>query len=110
MRVKISRTVRFSAAAGAVSAVFAIVGAPTAFADSSTIDCQGGQIAIDGQCNVPSSMDNTSDALGLPNGTANDVVPSLNQGGYVDQGGGPISGGGGGGAFGGGGGGGGHGR
>ena len=62
---------------------------------------------IDGNCAAPTSMDNTSDDLGLPNGSVIDVVPSLNEGGYVDQGGG-VSGGGGGGVSRGGGGG--HGR
>ena len=94
------------AAVGAGFAVSALIGAPTAIAQPGTIDCQDGQIVIDGQCNVPSSMDSTSDALGLPNGTVNDVVPSLPQSGSVlDQGSGSF--GGGGGSFGGGGGGGG---
>ena len=84
-----------------------MIGAPAAIAQPGTIDCQDGQIVIEGQCNVPSSMDSTSDALGLPNGTVNDVVPSLPQSGSaLDQGGGSF--GGGGGSIGGGGGGGGH--
>ncbi len=91
---------------GAISAALAVVGAPTAVADSFTLDCEDGQIVIDGQCNVPTSMDSTSEALGLPNGTVNDIVPSLPQSGStLDQGGGSI----GGGSFGGGGGGGGFG-
>jgi hypothetical protein len=92
-----TRTVRIAAAMGAVSAAFAVVGAPTAVAQPGTIDCQDGQIVIDGQCNVPNSMDSTTDALGLPNGTVNDVVPSLPQSGSgLDQGGGSVGGGGGG--------------
>jgi hypothetical protein len=105
MGVTTARTVRLLAAASAISAVFAMVGAPTAVADS-TIECQGGQIMIDGNCSAPSSMDNTSDVMGLPDGSINDVVPSLNQGGSDLSNGGGI--GGGGGVFGGGGGG--HGR
>jgi hypothetical protein len=50
---------------------------------------------IDGNCAAPTSMDNTSDDLGLPNGSVNDVVPSLSKGGYVDHGGGVFGGGGG---------------
>ena len=116
MRPTGSRTITsLLAAVGAGFAVSAI-GAPTAIAQPGTIDCQDGQIVIDGQCNVPSSMDSTSDALGLANGTVNDVVPSLPQSGSVlDQGGGSFGGGGGsfgggGGSFGGGGGGGGGGH
>jgi hypothetical protein len=105
MRPTRSRTITsLLAAVGAGFAVSALIGAPTAVAQPGTIDCQDGQIVIDGQCNVPSSIDSTSDALGLPNGTVNDIVPSLPQSGSVlDQGGGSFGGGGGGG-------GGGHGR
>ncbi len=78
---------------GAVSAALAGVGAPTAIADPSTVDCEDGQIVIDGQCNVTTGMDSTSDALGLPNGTVNDMVPSLPQSGTtLDQGGGSFGG------------------
>ena len=97
MRPTRSRTITsLLAAVGAGFAVSAMIGAPAAIAQPGTIDCQDGQIVIDGQCNVPSSMDSTSDALGLPNGTVNDVVPSLPQSGSVlDQGGGNFGGGGG---------------
>jgi len=80
MGVTQPRMVRLWAASAAISAALAMVGSPTAVADS-TIECQGGQIMIDGNCAAPTSMDNVSDALGLPDGSVNDVVPSLNQGG-----------------------------
>lgn len=78
------------------------------FAVLTDLVCSDGEVAIDGTCVLPDNTDNTSDALGLPNGTVNDVVPSLNQGGSDLSKGGGI--GDGGGASGGGGGGGGHGR
>ena len=53
MRATKSRTTSFLAAAGAAFVVSAMIGAPAAGADPATIDCQAGQIVIDGQCNVP---------------------------------------------------------
>jgi hypothetical protein len=76
IRVTNARTARLLAAAGAASAVFAMIGAPTALADSSDLACSNGDVAMDGTCVPPTTMDTTSDALTLPNGTANDVVPS----------------------------------
>jgi hypothetical protein len=53
MRATKSRPISLLAAAVAASAVSALlIGAPTAVADPPTIDCQEGQIVIDGQCNV----------------------------------------------------------
>ena len=95
MRVTRSRTARLLAAAGALSAAFAVINAPIAVAQPD-LACSGGE-AFDGSCVPPEDMNNANVALGLPQGTVNDVVPSLNQGGYVDQGGGGGIGGGGGG-------------
>ena len=44
-----------------------MIGAPTAVAQPGTIDCQGGQIVIDGQCNVPNN--NANNVPALPGGT-----------------------------------------
>ena len=52
MRATKSRPISLLAAAFAAFAVSALIGAPTAVADPATIDCQEGQIVIDGQCNV----------------------------------------------------------
>ena len=60
MRATKLRTSALLAAATAVSALSAIVGAPAAAADQ-TIDCQPGQIVINSQCNVP-SMDPNNNA------------------------------------------------
>ena len=87
MRVTRSRTARLLAAAGALSAAFAVINAPIAVAQPD-LACSGGEVAFDGSCVPPEDMNNANVALGLPRGTVNDVVPSLNQGGYVDQGGG----------------------
>ena len=87
MRVTRSRTARLLAAAGALSAAFAVINAPIAVAQPD-LACSGGEAAFDGSCVPPEDMNNANVALGLPQGTVNDVVPSLNQGGYVDQGGG----------------------
>ena len=54
------------AAVGAAVAASAAFGAPTAFADQ-TIDCQPGQIVIDGQCVAPpppTATDHSSDDNG----------------------------------------------
>ena len=110
MRVTRSRTARLLAAAGALSAAFAVINAPIAVAQPD-LTCSNGEVTFDGTCVPPEDMNNANVALGLPQGTVNDVVPSLNQGGFVDQGGGFDHGGGiGGGRGGGGGGGGEHGR
>lgn len=54
MRATRSRTITsLLAALGAGFAVSAMIGAPTAVAGPNTIDCQDGQIVIDGQCKVP---------------------------------------------------------
>jgi hypothetical protein len=60
------RTTALLAAAGAAFAASAMIGAPTAAADPATIDCQAGQIVIDGQCNVP-PMDPNNNAPRNPN-------------------------------------------
>lgn len=59
MRATQLRTTALLAAAVAASALSAIVGAPAAAGDQ-TIDCQPGQIVINGQCNVPSMDPNNS--------------------------------------------------
>src|ERR1700681_1984070 len=76
MRAAKSRTIRLSVAAGALSAAIAVLGAPTAAADP----CPNGEMALDGTCiPISSPLDTASATLGLPDGTVNDVVPSLNQ-------------------------------
>ena len=87
MRVTRSRTARLLAAAGALSAAFAVINAPIAVAQPD-LTCSNGKVTFDGTCVPPEDMNNANVALGLPQGTVNDVVPSLNQGGFVDQGGG----------------------
>jgi hypothetical protein len=52
------------------------------------LTCSNGEVALDGTCVPPEDMGTTSVALGLPRGTVDDVVPSVNQGGFIDQGGG----------------------
>jgi hypothetical protein len=63
-------------AAGALSAAFAVVGAPIAVAHADSLTCSDGEVALDGTCAPPT--DNTSTAMGLPQGSVNDVVSSLN--------------------------------
>jgi hypothetical protein len=76
MRAAKSRTIRLSVAAGALSAAFAVLGAPTAAADP----CPNGEMALDGTCiPISSPLDTASATLGLPDGTVNDVVPSSPQ-------------------------------
>ena len=87
MRVTRSRTARLLAAAGALSAAFAVINASIAVAQPD-LACSGGEVAFDGSCVPPEDMNNANVALGFPRGTVNDVVPSLNQGGFIDQGGG----------------------
>jgi hypothetical protein len=52
MRATKSGTISFLAAACAAIAVSSMIGAPAAVADPATVDCQAGQVVIDGQCNV----------------------------------------------------------
>jgi len=72
----ISCIVRLSVAAGALSAAFAVIGVPPAVAWADDLTCSDGEIALDGTCVPPT--DNTTTALGLPQGNVNDVVSSLN--------------------------------
>ena len=72
----ISRTARLSVAAGALSAAFAVIGVLIAVAHADDLTCSDGEVALDGTCVPPN--DNTSTALGLPQGNVNDVVSSLN--------------------------------
>ena len=59
----ISRTARLSVAAGALSAAFAVIGAPTAVAKADRLTCSGREVAIGGTCVRPNG--NTFTALGL---------------------------------------------
>ena len=70
------RTVRLSVAAGALCAAFAVIGLPIAVAHADNLNCSDGEVALDGTCAPPT--DNSSAALGLPQGNVNDVVSSLN--------------------------------
>ncbi len=71
MRPTRSRTITsLLAAVGAGFAVSAMIGAPAAIAQPGTIDCQDGQIVIDGQCNVPQvDPNNVVAPVEMPNGT-----------------------------------------
>ena len=60
------RTALVLAAAGAASAVLAMIAAPTAAADPSNLVCSNGEVAMDGTCSPAMSMDSTSDAMELP--------------------------------------------
>jgi hypothetical protein len=62
-------------AAGAASAVFAIFGAPTAAA----ITCSDSEVSYDGTCVPNTSTYNVTAAAGIPDGSVNDVVASINQ-------------------------------
>jgi hypothetical protein len=64
-----------AAAAGAASAVFAIICAPTAIAEPSDLMCSNGEVAMDGTCVPP---DNTAASLEVPQGTVNDTMPASN--------------------------------
>jgi hypothetical protein len=82
MRAATSRTARFSAAAAALSMACAVIGAPIAVAQT----CPNGEMALDGTCiPISSPLNTASDALGLPSGTVDDVVPSLNQSSLFDN-------------------------
>lgn len=63
-------------AAGALCAAFAVIGLPIAVAHADNLTCSDGEVALDGTCVPPT--DNSSAALGLPQGNVNDVVSSLN--------------------------------
>ncbi len=77
MRPTRSRTITsLLAAVGAVFAVSAIIGVPIAVAQADDLTCSNGEVALDGTCVPPN--DNTSTALGLPQGNVSDVVSSLN--------------------------------
>lgn len=82
MRAVITRAVRLSFAAGALSAAAAL-GVPTAVAYADDLNCSNGEVALDGTCVPPT--DNTSAALGLPQGSVNDVVSSLNNPSLFEQ-------------------------
>ena len=62
-------------AVAAASAVFAILSAPSAAA----ITCSDSEVAYDGTCVPPSSTYNVTAAAGIPDGSVNDVVASINQ-------------------------------
>ena len=80
MRATRSRTITpLLAAVGAGFAVSAMIGAPTAIAQPGTIDCQAGQVVIDGQCSVPDS--NANNVPAPPGG------PGMGSGGPVMGGG-----------------------
>ena len=76
MRPTKSRTITSLFAVGAGFAVSAIIGAPAAVAQPDDLTCSNGEVALDGTCVPPN--DNTSTALGLPQGNVSDVVSSLN--------------------------------
>jgi hypothetical protein len=61
-----------------------MIGAPTAGADPATIDCQAGQIVIDGQCNVPQVLPNNN----VPKGPTGGGTGVVSGGGGGDSGGG----------------------
>ena len=63
------------AAIGAGFAVSAMIGAPTAVAQPD-IACEGGQVVIDGQCNVPDVNANNLPAPGMGGG-----MPGMGGGG-----------------------------
>jgi len=62
-------------AASAASVVFAIVSAPTAAA----LTCSDSEVAYDGTCVPNTSTYNVTAAAGIPDGSVNDVVASINQ-------------------------------
>jgi hypothetical protein len=74
MRMTPSRAASLLAAAAA-SAVFAMLSAPTAAA----VTCSDSEVAYDGTCVPPSSTYNVTAAAGIPDGSVNDVVASINQ-------------------------------
>jgi hypothetical protein len=76
MCAAISPTLRRPAAAAALSVAFAVMGLPIAVAHADDLTCSNGEVAMDGTCVPPT--DNSSAALGLPQGNVGDVVSSLN--------------------------------
>jgi hypothetical protein len=67
----------------ALSTGFAVLGVPTAVAHADSLTCSDGEVALDGTCAPPS--DNSSAALGLPQGNVGDVVSSLNNPSLFDS-------------------------
>lgn len=83
MRQTKSRTITsLLATVGSAMAVSAIIGAPAAVAQADDLTCSDGEVALDGTCVPPT--DNTSTALGLPQGNVNDVLSSLNNPSFLD--------------------------
>lgn len=76
MYTAIARSVRRSAVAAALATGLTVVGLPVAVAYADDLTCSNGEVAFDGTCVPPT--DNTSAALGIPQGTMGDVVSSLN--------------------------------
>jgi hypothetical protein len=70
-----SAPARIFAAAGAAAAL-AIIGAPSALADTPSLICSNGEVAMDGSCVAQTSMDGTMDSLELPDGRATDLSGS----------------------------------
>lgn len=76
MSAGFSRGVRRFASAAGFCAALAVMGLPVAVAHADDLTCSDGEVAMDGTCVPPT--DNTSAALGIPQGNVNDVVSSLN--------------------------------
>ncbi len=74
MRMTPSRTASLLAV-GAASAVLAVFSAPTAAA----LTCSDSEVAYDGSCVPATSTYNVTAAAGIPDGSVNDVVASINQ-------------------------------
>jgi hypothetical protein len=76
MDAAISRTVRLSAAAGALSAAFAVIGVPIAVAQADDLVCSDGLVASAGTC-VPPTNDAPA-SLALPQDSSSSLDnPSL---------------------------------
>jgi hypothetical protein len=76
MDAAISRTVRLSAAAGALSATFAVIGVPIAVAQADELVCSGGEVASDGTCVLPTN--DTPAPVALPQDSSSSLDdPSL---------------------------------
>jgi hypothetical protein len=73
-------------AAGAASAVFAMIAAPTAVAAPPNPVCSNGEVAMDGTCAPPMSMDPTSDAMELPDARASDLDNDFSPGDFTPSG------------------------
>jgi hypothetical protein len=85
MNIARARAALVLAAAGAASAVFAMIAAPIATADPNLV-CSNGEVAMDGTCMPPTSMDPTSDALELPDSRASDLVNDYSPGDFDPSG------------------------